>query len=74
MNIKVDVMRADLIVVGAGASGLVGAIAAARQCLNDRKTDSGKPRILVLERMDRPGKSCWLRGTGGVIIRIVIWI
>ena len=44
----------EMIVIGAGAAGLMAAIQAAR----------GNVRVLVLEHMDKPGKKLLLTGNG----------
>lgn len=49
-------MRADVLIIGAGASGLAAAVAAGR-------TASGK-RILLIEKNDGPGKKIYATGNG----------
>ena len=57
-------MNSDIMVIGAGASGLVAAISAART--------NNKNKITIFERMDRPGKKILATGNGRCIIRIHI--
>ncbi len=57
-------MKSDIIIVGAGASGLMSAIAAARQFLKEGKSACRKPEILILERMEKPGKKILATGNG----------
>jgi hypothetical protein len=51
------VMECDLVVLGAGGSGLVAAVKAAE--------DSGK-KVIVLEKAKKPGGSSWFAGGPGV--------
>lgn len=53
-------MKSDIIIIGGGASGMAAAICAARQGAS----------VLILERMPRAGKSCWLRAMENAIIQI----
>ena len=48
----------EIIIIGAGAAGLTAAIAAGRRLMADtgKKFKKDQPPVLVLERMDRPGK------------------
>ncbi|MCR5276953.1 MAG: NAD(P)/FAD-dependent oxidoreductase [Bacteroidales bacterium] len=53
-------MKADIIVIGAGASGLMAAYFAARTA-----ADSGRDlQVTVLERMPRPGRKIMITGKG----------
>lgn len=53
-------MKADIIVIGAGASGLMAAYAAARTLVeNDRVAD-----VVLLEKMPRPGRKIMITGKG----------
>ncbi len=53
-------MRADIIVIGGGASGLMAAYAAAR-----RAADQGMAlQVTVLEKMPRPGRKIMITGKG----------
>ncbi|MCQ2141981.1 MAG: aminoacetone oxidase family FAD-binding enzyme [Bacteroidales bacterium] len=53
-------MKSDIIVIGAGASGLMAAYAAARTLVeNDRVAD-----VLLLEKMPRPGRKIMITGKG----------
>lgn len=53
-------MKSDIIVIGAGASGLMAAYSAARNA-----ADSGKCiNVTVLEKMPRPGRKIMLTGKG----------
>lgn len=53
-------MKTDLLIIGAGASGLMAAIAAARQW----EGSCSRPEITVVERMDMPGKKLLATGNG----------
>lgn len=53
-------MKTDLLIIGAGASGLMAAIAAARQWEGCRR----RPEVTVVERMDMPGKKLLATGNG----------
>lgn len=67
-------MNVDIIIIGAGASGLMAAIAAARQLqLQNTTSRSGTApaagagdshKILILEHMDKPGKKILATGNG----------
>lgn len=59
-------MTAEIMIIGAGASGLMAAIAAGREFLNKRSDKKGDPvlPVLVLERMDKPGKKLLATGNG----------
>lgn len=69
-------MNADIIIIGAGASGLMAAIAAARQLQGQEQHTtarvkaasaadaSGSQKILILEHMDKPGKKILATGNG----------
>ena len=48
----------DIIIIGAGASGIVTAINA--------KNENNK--VILLEKNDRIGKNCWQQATEGAII------
>lgn len=51
----------DVLVIGAGASGMMTAITAARRGLS----------VTVLEHMDKPGKKFWQLETENVILQIL---
>ena len=51
-------MKYDVIIAGGGASGMTAAITAARRGCS----------VLVLERMDRPGKKILATGNGQTVI------
>lgn len=55
-------MKSDIIVIGGGASGMAAAICAARQGAS----------VLILERMPKVGKNCWLQATENAILQIDI--
>jgi len=53
-------MKADIIIIGAGASGLMAAYSAARTSV-----DAGRDaRVIVLEKMPRPGRKIMITGKG----------
>ncbi len=56
----------EIIIIGAGAAGLTAAIAAGRRLMADtgKKFKKDQPPVLVLERMDRPGKKILATGNG----------
>ena len=53
-------ISADIIIIGGGAAGLMAAAGAA-QTLSSKKDD---PRIIVLEKMPRPGRKIMITGKG----------
>ena len=53
-------MEADLIIIGAGAAGLMAAAGAAETFSRNGKDG----RIIVLEKMPRPGRKIMLTGKG----------
>lgn len=56
----------DILVVGAGAAGLMAGYAAASASVSGLAGDSsrGKPRVVILEKMPRPGRKLMITGKG----------
>ncbi|MBP5397899.1 MAG: NAD(P)/FAD-dependent oxidoreductase [Bacteroidales bacterium] len=56
----------DILVIGAGASGLMAGYAAAaaiRSCEGESNADA-RPRVVILEKMPRPGRKLMITGKG----------
>lgn len=53
-------MKSDIIIIGGGASGLMAAIGAAQQFINDGKGGV----VTLLEKMQRPGRKIMISGKG----------
>ncbi len=61
---KEEPMTAEIIIIGGGASGLMAAIEAGNQFAAAGMGSVGKWPVLLLERMDRPGKKILATGNG----------
>ncbi|HIQ98765.1 MAG TPA: NAD(P)/FAD-dependent oxidoreductase [Candidatus Scybalocola faecavium] len=57
-------MTAEIIIIGGGASGLMAAIEAGKQFVAAGTGAGGRCPVLLLERMDRPGKKILATGNG----------
>ena len=55
---------ADIIIIGGGAAGLMAAAGAAKTLAEKSETGSARGRVIILEKMPRPGRKIMITGKG----------